>query len=124
MPRTLSSSLYREKGGVEISHRRAEGLFLKLSLGALLGFILLVALIWSGHGFYVRWQEKRLVQKAAAAMQRGDTATASLAARAVLELKPDSMPAARVAAEIGERAADQSAMMWRRKIVQSKDHSP
>ena len=98
MPRTLSRSLYRQKDGVEISHSRAEGVFLKLSLGALLGFILLVAGIWAGHGVYVRWQEKRLVQKGTSALERGDTTTASLAARAVLQMKPDSIPAARVAA--------------------------
>jgi len=115
--------LYRQKDGVEISHGRAEGVFLKLSLGALLGLLLLVAVIWAGHGAYVRWQEKRLVQKGASALERGDVTTASLSARTVLQIKPDSLPAARIAAEISERSADQSAMMWRRKIVQTKGHT-
>jgi thioredoxin-like negative regulator of GroEL len=124
MARTqLSTSLNREKPGVEITHRRAEGIFLKLSLGGLFGFVLLVALIWGGHRFYVRWQEKRLIHKAESAMQQGDTATASLAARAVLQLKPDSAPAARIAATIAERARDSSALTWRRKVAQAKNHS-
>src|SRR5215210_7778527 len=112
MPRKrLSRSLHRETSGVEISHRRAEGFFLKLSLGLLFGFILLVALIWGGRGFYVRWQEKRLVQKAQTALDQGDPAGASLAARAVLQLKGDSVPAARLAAEIAERSGDKNGLV-------------
>src|SRR3954465_8679587 len=124
MPRIpLSSSLPREKEGVEISHRRAEGVLLKLAFGGLFGFVLLVAVIWGGHGFYVRWQEKRLIQKAQESMDRGDTATASLAARAVIQMKPDSVPANRIAAEISERTGDSSALVWRRKLAQAPNHS-
>src|SRR5205814_256780 len=120
MPRTsLSTLLPREKTGVEISHRRAEGIFLKLSLGGLFGFVLLIALIWGGRGFYVRWQEKRLTQKAETALREGDTATASLAVRAVLQMKPDSLPAERIAAVIAARAGDPSALVWRRKVAQT-----
>src|SRR3954447_1079336 len=123
MPRIrLSSSSHREKD-LEISHRRAEGVFLKLALGGLFGFVLLVAVIWGGHGFYVRWQEKRLIQKAQESMDRGDTATASLAARAVIQMKPDSVPANRIAAEISERTGDSSALVWRRKLAQAPNHS-
>jgi Tfp pilus assembly protein PilF len=125
MPKTrLPNSLNREKTDIEISHRRAEGIFLKLSLGILFGFFLLVALIWGGRRGFVQWQEKRLMHQAQSAIQQGDIATASLAARAVLELKPDSLPAARIAAEIAERAGDRSALIWRRKAAQANDHSP
>src|SRR3954471_9204895 len=119
----LSSSLPREKEGVEISHRRAEGVFLKLAFGGLFGFVLLVAAIWGGHGFYVRWQEKRLIQKAEESMNRGDTVSASLAARAVLQMKPDSAPANRIAAEVSERNGDAGALVWRRKLAQAPNHS-
>ena len=124
MPKTqLPPRMHREKSSVEISHRRAEGVFLKLSLGALFGFLLLVALIWGGRGAYVRWQTNRLITKADAALQQGDTQGASLAARAVLQLKPESVPAARILAEVAERSGDNSALTWRRKVIEMPDHS-
>jgi thioredoxin-like negative regulator of GroEL len=119
----LSSPLPREKNGVEISHRRAEGVFLKLAFGGLFGFVLLIAVVWGGHGVYVRWQERRLIQKAEESMNRGDSATASLAARAVLQMKPESVPANRIAAEISERNGDAGALVWRRKLAQAPNHS-
>jgi len=119
----VSNSVKRKDSRVEITHHRAERFFLKLSLGILIGFFLLVFGIWAGHGAYVRWQEKRLVQRAASALQQGDTPTASLATRALLQLKPDSIPAARMAAEIAERAGDRSALTWRRKIADADHHS-
>jgi len=63
------------------------------------------------------------MHKAQSAMQQGDIATASIAARAVLQLKPDSLPATRLAAEIAEHASDRSALIWRRKAAQAMDHS-
>jgi Flp pilus assembly protein TadD len=118
-----SSSIRREKPGGEILHRRSENIFLKLALGGLFGFVFLVAVIWGGGRYYVRWQEKRLSQKGEIALQQGDLATANLAARAVLQLKPDSLRAARLEAEMAERADDRSAVMWRRKAVQSPGNS-
>src|SRR5947207_2077446 len=124
MPTTrLSTLLPRGKSGTEISHRRAEGIFLKLSLGGLFGFVLLIALIWGGHRFYVRWQEKRLIHKAETALREGDTPSASLAVRAVLQIKPDSLPAERIAATMATSAGDSSALVWWRKIVETKGHS-
>jgi hypothetical protein len=119
----LSALPPREKPGVEIAHSRAEGLFLKFALGGLFGFILLIAVVWAGHGVYVRWQEKRLVRQAETALQENDIATASLASRAVLQLKPDSLPAQRIAAAISERANDSGAVIWRRKVVDSPGHT-
>lgn len=121
MPRTKLS--HREGSGLEISHHRAEGLFLKLALGGLFGFVLFVAAIWAGHGFYVKWQEKRLVAKAYAAMEQGDVAGASLAARAALQVNGDSISAGRLAAEIAERSGDEAALVWRRKLAQTKGHT-
>ena len=125
MPRLHSSgsALKETKGRVEISHHRAERLFLKLALGGILGFVLLIAVIWGGYSSYVRWQEKRLVRQAEAALQRGDARTASIATRSVLQLKPDSIPAARVAADLNERAGDRAALPWRRKIAEAQHHT-
>ena len=80
--------------------------------------MVLVALIWGGYDIYVRWQERRLVQRATSAFQQADYRTASLAARTALSLKPGSVGAARLMAQIGERAGDRGALDWRRKVVQ------
>jgi thioredoxin-like negative regulator of GroEL len=103
---------------MEISHQRAESFYVKLLLGGLIGIILLIALCWGGHGIYVRWQERRLVRSAVFAIQHGDERTASLAARSLLELKPSSAGAARIMAQLAERAGDRAALDWRRKVAQ------
>jgi tetratricopeptide (TPR) repeat protein len=115
--------LKRKKSGVEISHHRAERLFLKLSLGSIVVLVLLILGIWGGHDIYVRWQEKRLVRRAELALNQGDARTASLATRAILQLRPDSTSAARIAGELAERVGDRTALSWRRKVVQTEGHS-
>lgn len=82
-----------------------------------------IALIWGLHDAYVRWQERRLVRVAVSALQHGDYRTASLAAQNVLAIKPSSAPAARVVAELGERAGDRAALEWRRKVAQLEPNS-
>jgi predicted Zn-dependent protease len=108
---------------MDVSHRRAERLYVKLSLGGLLGLVLLIALIWTAKHFYVEWQERRLVRTAEVALQRGDERTASLAARSVLQLKPTSTGAARIVAQMGEHAGDRLALEWWAKVAAAKDHS-
>src|SRR5439155_13038722 len=68
-------------------HRRAERFYVKLLSGAIIGIILVIALFWGGHDLYIRWQEKRLVRRAVYAIEHGDDAGASLAARTVLGWK-------------------------------------
>ncbi len=104
-------------GRAEVSHARTERFYLKLSLGSLAGLILLIALIWGGHNLYVRWQETRLTRRALVALEHGDQRTASLAARNVLELKPGSVPAARVMAELAEKTGNRVALDWRHRVA-------
>jgi predicted Zn-dependent protease len=108
---------------MEVSHQQAERLYVKLSVGGLLGLLLLIGLIWSGRHFYVQWQEKRLVGIAQRSIQGGDDKTASVAARSVLQLKPASTDAARVIAQLGERAGDPIALEWWGKVAAARDHS-
>ncbi len=108
---------------MEASHRRTERAYLKLLFGALIAIILLIALGWGGHDFYVRWQERRLTRRALVALQHGDDATASLAARAVLQIKPTSAPAARIVAQLAEKGGNRAALDWRRKVVEAQPHS-
>jgi tetratricopeptide (TPR) repeat protein len=108
---------------MEVSHQRKERFYIKLLFGALIAIFLLIGLVWGGHDLYVRWQEKRLVRRAVSAMQHGDDATASLAARTVLELKPESAPAARIVAELAEKSGNRMALDWRHKVVELDPHS-
>ena len=108
---------------METAHRRTERFYLKLLLWMLIGIVLLVAIFWGGHDLYARWQERRLVRTALVAMQRGDDATAGLAARTVLQIKPTSAGAARVIAELGEKSGNRAALDWRHKVVQWEPNS-
>jgi len=119
----LDPVLKSTRAQIELSHQQRERLFLKLVLGSALGFILLVAAIWGGRGAYVRWQERRLVRSAVLAIDHGDERAASLAARTALDLKPSSAAAARIMAQIAERAGDRIALDWRRKVTEFQPHS-
>jgi predicted Zn-dependent protease len=100
-----------------VSRRRTERFYLTLLLGAIIGIILVIALFWAGHDLYSRWQERRLVRRAVYAIEHGDDTTASLAARTVLGLRPASAPAARIMAELAEKAGNRAALDWRRKVT-------
>ncbi len=108
---------------MEKSVERTQRTFLRLTFGSFAVIVVLVALIWGGYDIYARWQERRLVQRAASAFEHGDYRTASLAARTALNLKATSVGAARIMAQIGERAGDRGALDWRRKIVQLQPQS-
>lgn len=124
MPRSKSPNLVSTSNReIEASHRRTESFYLKLLLGGLIGIILLIAVFWGGHSAYVRWQERRLIRKAVFAIEHGDEHTASLAARNVLELRPSSASAARIMAQLMEKAGDRIALDWRRKVAQLEPQS-
>ncbi|HST30192.1 MAG TPA: hypothetical protein VLK27_05075 [Chthoniobacterales bacterium] len=108
---------------MEKSVERTQRTFIKVLFFILGGVILLVFVCWGGHDLYVRWQEKRLVRGAMTSLQQNDLHSASLAARTVLQLKPTSIGAARLMAEIAERASDRSALDWRRKVVTAAPQS-
>ena len=108
---------------MEKSVERTQRTVIRLSFGILLGIILLVAAIWGGHDLYLRWQEKRLVRRATSDIERGNERDASLAARSILNMKPNSASAARIMAQLAERVGERAALDWRRKAVQSDPNS-
>src|SRR5450432_668160 len=108
---------YRERR-LEASAEKRERLFIKLSLGIFLALIAFVALCWAGRTVYVRWQEKRLVLRGNLAYDRGDYRSASLAARTALSIRPASIGASRLLAEISEQTHDRTAVDWRRKVAE------
>jgi predicted Zn-dependent protease len=105
------------KRRLEASAEKRERLFIKLSLGIFLALIAFVALCWAGRTVYVRWQEKRLVLRGNLAYDHGDYRSASLAARTALSIRPASIGASRLLAEITEQAHDRTAIEWRRKVA-------
>lgn len=102
---------------MEKSVERTQRTFIRLLFVIFACIVLLGIALWGGRDLYKRWQEKRLVRRAQVALQQNDLHEASLAARTVLQLKPDSIGAARIVAEIAERTDDRSAFDWRRKIT-------
>jgi len=103
---------------VEKSLELTQRTYIRLLLGFLLGIICLVAFFWGGHDLYVRWQEKRLVRRATADIEKGDERDANLAARAILEMRPTSAAGARIMAELAERRGDRNVLDWRRRVAQ------
>lgn len=108
---------------LETSVERTQRTYIYLLIGGFVGLLLLIVAIWAGRGAYVRWQERRLVQRGVAALAQHNLRDASLAARTVLELKSNSITGSRLMAEVGERLGDRSAMDWRAKVVGLSPHS-
>lgn len=104
---------------VEKSVERTQRTFIRLFLGIGLGLVLLVAAIWGGHGAYIRWQEKRLVRRATIDIEKGDLRDASVAARSILQMRPDSPAAARVLAELAEHDGNRAELEWRRRVSEA-----
>jgi hypothetical protein len=102
---------------LEVSAEKRERTFIKLSLGILLALIAFIAVCWGGRRAYVRWQEKRLLNRAEIALKSGDGRDAGLAVRTVLQLKPHSVPASRLAAQMADLASDRAAIEWWRKVA-------
>src|SRR5437588_1123907 len=108
---------------MEKSVERRQRTVIRFLFGILFGLILLIAAVWGGHDLYVRWQEKRLVRRAIFDIEHGNERDASLAARTILQMKPSSASAARIMAELAERAGERAALDWRRKVVEAAPHS-
>ncbi|MDQ6765679.1 MAG: hypothetical protein M3Z22_06215, partial [Verrucomicrobiota bacterium] len=108
---------------VETSLAKAERAYLKIILGSIGAFAFLVLISWGGFRYYRHWDEGHLVRRAQAFMGGGDLKSAGLNAQRALQLNPESAAAARVLAEIAEKAGDRSALNWRRKVFTSNPNS-
>jgi hypothetical protein len=105
------------------SFQKIERSFLKLILGIGGGIILLITISVAGYRFYAGWEEGHLLRRAAGFISGGNDKDAALTVRRALQLQPESVHAARLMAEIAERAGDRAALDWRRKIVELGSHS-
>ena len=82
------------------------GVIIFLSVGGVLGY----------KQFH-RWQERRLVAQANALVDQNDVKRASLDARRILQINPDSAPGCRIMARIAEKAGSRTAIEWRRRVA-------
>lgn len=79
--------------------------------------MVLIFACWGARRTYVGWQEKRWIKRAAAYLELGDQRSASLALRAVLQLKPTSVAATRLMADLADRTHEKSNVEWRRRVT-------
>lgn len=86
--------------------------------------ILLIAGGVIGHRSFRKWQERRLIAQANALVREGDLKRASLDARRILQINPESAEGCRIMARVAERANSPAAVqLWRRAADLSKGNS-
>lgn len=83
------------------------GLTLFVSVGGVVGF-----------RQYRAWQQRRLVAEANALVNEGDYRRASLDARRLLQINPESAEACRILARLAEKAGSRSMLDWRRRVME------
>ena len=105
-------------------HPRVERFFLKLILGIFGGIVLIIALSWGGHFYYVKWQQHRLMQQAHAAMDQGNIRFALMAAGRAAGYNPYNLDACRTLADLLEKSGDATALEWRRRVVEVDNSLP
>ena len=103
---------------MEHPHDKIERSLFKI-VGWTLGVIvLLVAGGILGHRSFRSWQQRRLVAQANAFVNEGDYKHASLNARRLLQINPESAEACRILARLAEKAGLRSAVDWRRRVME------
>jgi cytochrome c-type biogenesis protein CcmH/NrfG len=83
------------------------GLIVVLSVGGVVGYKQFRA-----------WQQRRLIAEANGLVQQGDYRRASLNARRLLQINPESAEACRILARLSEIAGSRSALEWRRRVME------
>ena len=86
--------------------------------------VVTVAVVLFGYGskFYSGWREKTLLQRAQSMLQQENLGPAAQAAREVLELHPDSLPAFYVLAEVAEKRNLEEAVSWWAQVARLQPH--
>lgn len=82
------------------------GLILVISIGGVVGYKQFRA-----------WQQRRLIAEANALVTQGDYRRASLDARRLLQINPESAEACRIMARLAEKAGSRTALEWRRRVM-------
>ncbi|HEV2805194.1 MAG TPA: hypothetical protein VGW57_09725 [Chthoniobacterales bacterium] len=102
---------------MEHPHNKIERSILKVILWTI-GLILLVSVGGVvGFGQFRAWQERRLIAEANALVNEADYRRASLDARRILQINPESAEACRILARIFEKTGTRAALDWRRRVM-------
>lgn len=89
------------------------------------GLILLVSIGGAvGYKQFRSWQQRRLIAEANALVIQGDYRRASLDARRLLQINPESAEACRIMARIAEKAGSRTALEWRRRVMDLGSATP
>jgi hypothetical protein len=98
---------------------------LALSVAAFAAAILLCSVFFNyGPKLYSDWQQNRLLRRAASMLQEENFSGAAEAAREVVKLAPDSLPAYYILAEAAERQNLDEAVSWRAQIARLLPRNP
>ncbi len=108
---------------METQLAKNERRYIKLIVGGLVSLVLVIVLAYVGVHFFHRWQERRLVRRAAAYLGGGDVKAAALSARRALQLNPANPDAARAMAQIADLTGDRTAPDWWRKVLELEPHT-
>ena len=98
-------------------HNKIERSFIKIIAWIVGIIIFLIAGGIIGHKSFRAWQERRLVAQANALVNEGNLKRASLDARRILQINPDSVEGCRIMARISEEGGSRTAVDWRRRAV-------
>jgi cytochrome c-type biogenesis protein CcmH/NrfG len=109
---------------LEHPHDRIQRSILKVILWTV-GVILLIS-VGGAFGFkqFRAWQQRRLVAEGNALVNEGDYRRASLDARRILQINPDSVEACRIMAVVAEKTGSRSALDWRRRVMELGNATP
>ena len=103
---------------MEHPHDKIERSLFKVAAWTVGVIVLLVAGGVLGHRSFRNWQQRRLVAQANAFVNEGDYKHASLNARRLLQINPESAEACRIMARLAEKAGLRSAIEWRRRVME------
>jgi cytochrome c-type biogenesis protein CcmH/NrfG len=103
---------------LEHPHNKIERSLFKVVAWTLGVIVLLVAGGILGHRSFRNWQQRRLVAQGNAFLNEGDYKHASLNARRLLQINPESVEACRIMARLAEKAGLRSALEWRRRVME------
>ncbi|HEY8834573.1 MAG TPA: hypothetical protein VIM09_03240, partial [Chthoniobacterales bacterium] len=103
---------------MEHPHNKIERSILKVIMWTI-GLILVIAIAGTvGYGQFRAWQQRRLIAEANALVEQGDYRRASLDARRLLQINPESAEACRILARLSEKAGSRTALEWRRRVME------
>lgn len=109
---------------MEQTHAKIERSIIKI-IAWTVGLIVLLSVGGAvGYHQYRNWQQRRLIAEANALVNEGDYKRASLDARRLLQINPNSAEGCRIMARLSEKAGLRSAMEWRRRVMDLGEATP